>query len=176
MTTAALFWGRFCQFCLHELPWPPPLNDSGTPSEAPPGQAFLSGTWQASEGATFRIDDDGKTATIQLIQGNPLIEFFGKLTRGDKGSDAKSLTGTLDAVFRPDAPKRHSIHVTAVIDDSDHLRLRCSDWPTWANRGRNIGKKTLTETWTRLNGASAQHGYHNNRSGRADNPFDRPAE
>ena len=157
----------------------PTLGPEATPpgtetsEENPLSKGSLSGTWQEPEGAIFRINDDGKTATVQLIQGRLLETFSGQLTRRNGESSSKSLTGIVDAVFRPDAPKRHSIHVTATIDDSNHLRLHCSDWPIWTKKGS--GKKTLTVTWTRSNGASAQHGYHKNRLGHANNPFNRPA-
>ena len=92
------------------------------PVDDEPGPAGpLSGTWQATAGATFRIDDDGQTATVRLIQANALQTFSGKLTRGGKGSNTKSLAGTLEAVFRPDAPKRHAIRVTATLDDQEPL-------------------------------------------------------
>ena len=124
------------------------------PLEEPPsnketiGKGPLSGTWQASGGARFRIDDDGVTATIELISSDVLQAFSGKLSRGDKGAASKSLTGTLDAVIRADAPKRHPIRVTATFDDPDHLRLRCGDWPVGINRGKVI-TRTLNEKWTR---------------------------
>ena len=120
----------------------PPVDDE------PRLKGPLSGTWLASAGATFRIEDDGETAAVRLIQANALQTFSGKLTRGGKGPDSKSLTGTLDAVFRPDAPKRHAIRVTATLDDQDRLHLRCSDWPIWNTRGR-LSTQTLSETWTR---------------------------
>jgi hypothetical protein len=152
----ALFWGRFCQFCLHELPWPPPVVDSGgKPLEGPSGQDSLAGTWQASTGAQFRIDDDGKALTISLITSDALREFTGKLIRRDEKPESKSLTGTLDVVFRVDAPRKYAIRVTATFDDQNHLRLRCSDWPVWNNNGRNIGKKVLNESWNRSDGTSA---------------------
>jgi hypothetical protein len=123
------------------------------PQDEPPAQPLgkgpLSGTWQASAGAQFRIDDDGATATIELGSGDILQTFSGKLTRGNKGPDSKVLTGTLDAVFTPDAPKRYAIRVVATVADQDHLRLRCSDWPSWNNVGKKLGTRTLNETWTR---------------------------
>ena len=110
--------------------------------------------------AQFRIDDNGTTVTIELIVSDFLQTFSGKLTRGDKGLDSKSLTGTLDAVFRPDAPRQYAIHVTAALGDPNHLTLRFTDWPVWNNAGRNIGKKIFKETLTRSNGASAGDGRH----------------
>jgi len=125
-----------------------PLEEPPSNNEAV-GKGPLSGTWQASAGAQFRIDDDGATAAIKLVSSDFLQTFVGNLTRGDKGPESKSLTGTLDAVFKPDAPKRYAIRVTATFDDPDHLRLRCADWPQWNNRGKSLGTRTLNETWTR---------------------------
>lgn len=137
----------------HRIEQPPdesPPKVTQPPDEKSPlSMGSLSGTWQASAGATFRINDDGTTATVQLTHSTPLQEFSGKLSRGDKGPDSKSLTGILNAVFIVDAPRRYAIHVTATLDDQDHLRLRCADWPVWNNRGNNLGTRTLNETWTR---------------------------
>jgi hypothetical protein len=119
---------------------------------------------QVSSGAQFRIVDDGKTLTISLIESNVLREFTGKLARHSEEEDSKSFTGTVNAVFRPDALKPHFVHVSAKIDDSDHLRLRCTDWPILNNAGRKMGTKVLNEMWTRSNRTSARHGL-------LDNPF-----
>lgn len=116
----------------------------------------LSGTWQASTGASFRIDDDGTTITITLDTSDFLREFSGTLTRRDNAPDSKSLSGTVDAVFRPDSPKRYTIHVTGTLDDPNHLALRFTDWPAWNNAGRSIGKKIFKETLTRSNGETTQ--------------------
>ena len=79
-----------------------------------------------------------------------LATLSGTLTRGDKGPEAKVVTGTLHAVFRPDARKRFGIRVTATIDDPNHLHLRCVDWPVLNRQGRSTGTRTLNETWARL--------------------------
>jgi serine/threonine protein kinase len=116
-------------------------------------QGRLTGMWQAAAGARFRIKDDGQSLRISLVQSSPLRKFTGELTRTEEKSD--SFAGTLEAVFRPDASqKQYSIHVTATLDDSDHLRLRCADWPTWNNHGKYLGTRTLTETWTRQDAIS----------------------
>jgi hypothetical protein len=109
----------------------------------------LSGTWKATAGALFRIDDDGTTLTVSLVRGDPLSEFNGHLTRHGEAADAKSFTGTMHVVFKPDAPRRHPIEVKATIDELGRLNLRCTDWPVWNSRGKNLGTRTLTETWTR---------------------------
>lgn len=113
-------------------------------------QGPLSGMWQVFTGARFRIDDDGTTAKIGLVSSSLLEIFSGTLTRGDRGPDAKFLTGTLSAVFRRDARRQYAIRVTATVDDPNHLHLRCVDWPVFNKQGRSIGKGTLNETWTRL--------------------------
>ena len=124
--------------------------------ETPDSKGTLSGTWRASTGAVFRIEDDGTTASIELISSDFLQAFSGGLTRGDDEPGSKSFTGTVKALFRPDAPRRYSIHLTASLDDSNQLRLRCADWPVWNKAGRKIGTKLLTETWTRSD--RARHG------------------
>jgi hypothetical protein len=130
-------------------PWvTPPAGENPLP------KGPLSGTWRASAGALFRIADDGTTAKVKLLSGQPLHVFSGELTRRDGDRDAKVLSGTFDAVFRADAPRRHSIGVTATLDDSGQLHLRCTDWPVWNSRGKSLGTKTLSETWTRSNEAS----------------------
>jgi hypothetical protein len=117
-------------------------------NEKPQPEGSLSGTWQAAAGARFRIRDDGQSLRISLAQSGPLRKFTGELTRSEDKAD--SFAGTLDAVFRADTfQKQYSIRVTATLDAPDHLRLKCSDWPVWNNRGKNIGTKTLSETWTR---------------------------
>jgi hypothetical protein len=159
----ALFWGRFCQFCLRELPWPTPdtgSNTSGEQPSLPPDQGVLTGIWQASNGDQFRIEDDGKTITIDLAsRSNTLRVFSGELTRTDEKPEAKALTGkpkakaftgTLNAVFTVGAAKQYNIDVTATFTDQDHLRLRCPRWPRWFN-GRDIGTRPMNETWIRSN-------------------------
>ena len=126
---------------------PEPADEKAT------DQGPLSGTWQVSGGAKFRIVDDGKALTVSLAESDALREFAGKLTRRGGEADSKSFTGTLQAVFRADAPKRHSISVTATLDESGELHLRCSNWPAGMNRGKVI-TRTLNETWTRSNDRS----------------------
>jgi hypothetical protein len=145
--------GRHADSSREEAPSATPAKSRNTtpvPSdETPLPKGPLSGTWQASTGAMFRIKDDGTTATVELVSSDLLRAFSGKLTRGDNLPNSKLLTGTLDAVFRKDAPKRYSAHFTATLSDQDHLRLRTSDWPVWNNRGKNLGKRAMTEIWTR---------------------------
>jgi hypothetical protein len=101
-----------------------------------------------------------------LARSNTLRVFSGKLTRTDEKPEAKALTGkpkakaftgTLNAVFTVRAAKQYEIDVTATLTDQDRLHLRCSGWPRWFN-GRDIGTKTIDETWIRSNGASPQPG------------------
>lgn len=101
-----------------------------------------------ASGAKFRIVDDGKALTVSLAESDALCEFAGRLTRCGEEADSKSFTGTLQAVFKADAPKRHSISVTATLDESGQLHLRCTNWPAGINRGKVI-TRTLNETWTR---------------------------
>jgi hypothetical protein len=131
-------------------PEKPPAKSSDDDDPQPKGA--LSGTWQDSAGAQFRIDDDGKTATVEFIRGRgtPVETLSGKLSRRDGDPDSKSFAGTLEAVFRTEASKRHLVHVTGTIDDSGRLHIRCSDWPFFNNRGKFIGTNSKSETWSRL--------------------------
>ncbi len=134
---------------------PGPSGDEAPPRATPPAdeephpKGSLSGTWKAAAGALFRIDDDGTMASVELVSSGFLRSFSGKLTRGKKPPDPKFLTGTLYAVFNPDAPKQYPIHVTCTVDSSNRLLLRCGEWPVWNAQGRSIGTKLLKETWTR---------------------------
>jgi hypothetical protein len=128
-----------------EPPRKPQVGDGERKAKGP-----LSGKWQATSGALFRINDDGATATVKLISSDLLRSFSGELTRRDGDPDPESLTGTLDAVFKMDARTQHPIRVTATLTDEDHLRLKCSNWPLRNNRGKNLAPQTLNETWTRL--------------------------
>lgn len=152
----ALFWGRFCQFCLHELPWPAPVAVTGAPTgqpaggpEAPapqaPPQGPLTGPWEAPEGSRLFIEDDGKSITIRLVRGEALRSFSGTLARRDEDANSKFFDGTCNAVFA-NAPNQYSTKTTAILNDPDNLRLRFSDWPKWDNRGKVIDKGI--ENWT----------------------------
>jgi hypothetical protein len=153
----ALFWGRFCQFCLHELPWPPPSDNTTSGGQlpgssdpgAPTNKESLSGRWESATGARLRLDDDGAAVTVELMSSPVLQSFSGKLNRGEKGSDSKTLTGVLDAVFQKGASKRYSLHVTATQSDSDHVKLRFANWPVFNNSGREMRTQAFTEDLTR---------------------------
>ncbi len=103
-------------------------------------------------GDEFRVVDDGTTATIELLSSDPHTSLSGKLTRGGKGPDAKSLTGNAMAVFPRDAPKQYPVRVTATLDDSGRLHLRCTDMPIWNNAGRVTGTHARSEILTRTDG------------------------
>jgi prepilin-type processing-associated H-X9-DG protein len=130
-------------------------DDEDMPGGTLPGQdrhakVSLSGTWEALNGGDqFRIVDTGTTVTISLLSHDRRRSFSGRLTRGENGADAKSLTGNITAVFPTDAPARHSIGVTATLDDAGRLRLRCADWPVWNNLGKVTRTRSRTEILTR---------------------------
>ena len=127
-----------------------------TDEEPHPGGP-LSGTWQASTGARFRIEDDGKTITIDLVHSDSLRVLSGKLTRSEEEGNANSLTGTLIAAFTI-APKDYTIRVSATIEDDNHLHLRCENWPKFDRRTKKVpGKVVLNELWTRSNMAPMGH-------------------
>jgi hypothetical protein len=150
------FWRNFFRFCLGrvQIDVPPgselPIGGA-LPAAVPSGP--LAGVWRASTGAKIRVDDDGKTATIDLIASDALLVLSGKLVRHDESSDSRSFGGTLEAVFRVDPFKRFTIDVTATVVDADHVRLRCGNWPKWNSRGKFLAKDTLTEVLTRSEGA-----------------------
>ena len=121
----------------------------GPDAESARPEESLSGTWQASTGARFRIDDDGEALTISLLESDLLSEFAGQLRRSNEQQSSRSFTGTLRAAFRQNGSKRNSIQATGTHDDFGRLHLRCAGWPTWNNRGKNIGTQVLNETWTR---------------------------
>ncbi len=138
----AQFWRNFCGFCLKKEPL-----DARDSKEARCDDK-LSGVWQASTGARFLIDDDGKTVAIDLISSDTIRVLTGKLVRHDQNTDPKSLAGTFDVVFAADAPKRYTIDVTVTVGDANHLRLRYENWPKWNSRGEFVGKVAQTELWT----------------------------
>ena len=116
------------------------------PRHEPQQQASLAGTWQTFQGARLRIDDDGKTLTLKLVgKSDNLRKVYGKLSR----RNAKSFAGTLDVLFWADW-KQRTIHVTAILDDENHLKLTYSDWPEWNGRTRRYQTRLLKEDWERL--------------------------
>jgi len=139
----AQFWRRFCGFCLKRE-----THEGQAPSPAP-GDEKLSGIWQSAAGGRFLIDDDGKAAAVDLVSSDTIRVLTGKLVRHEQTGGPKSLTGTLDVVFAADAPKRRTVDATLSVDDANHLRLRCDNWPRWDARGEPAGKTWLTEVWTR---------------------------
>jgi hypothetical protein len=141
----AQFWRNFCGFCLKKE------THEGQATPPAPGDEKLSGIWQSAAGGRFLIDDDEKTAAVDLISSDTIRLLTGKLVRREQAAGAKSLTGTFDVVFAADAPKRHTIDATISVDDANHLRLRCDNWPRWDARGEPAGKISLTEVWTRGN-------------------------
>jgi hypothetical protein len=139
----AQFWRNFCGFCLKKEP-----RDARGGEEALSDDK-LSGVWQASTGARFLIDDDGKTVAIDLISSDAIHVLTGKLVRHDPKVDPKSLAGTFDVVFASEASTHYTIDVTMTVGDGNHLRLRCENWPKWSGQGKLIGRVALTELWTR---------------------------
>jgi hypothetical protein len=124
------------------------VNEDKVPAEQPLTQDALSGTWKGPV-ALFQVEDDGASATVNLISSSvPIHKFYGRLTRSAEGADSKSLKGIVDVVG-PDAPRHYPVHVNATLDDQDHLRVECSDWPVWNNAGGYGGMMPVTETWTR---------------------------
>ena len=118
-------------------PVTPPADDNPLP------KGPLSGTWQASGGARFRIEDDGTALKIKLSDnsGN-LRELRGTLDRAGE-QNRTECEGTLEVTFQA-SPRRFTVRTKAVLDGSDTLRVHCSDWPLGGGR-----TQVLDETWTR---------------------------
>lgn len=111
----------------------------------------LSGIWEASTGATFRIEDDERTATIRLEASDSLRSMTGRLVRRDDVPGPPTLTGLLDIVFSVDSSRRYTLDVTATLIDPNHLRIHCGNWPKWSKQGKYSGKGNLIDTWLRKN-------------------------
>ena len=82
---------------------------------------------------------------VDLISSDTIRALTGKLVRHDQNTDPKTLAGTFDVVFAVDAPKRYTIDVTVTAGDSNHVRLRCENWPKWTSGGEFVGKVAQTE-------------------------------
>ena len=81
------FWRNFCRFCLGKERLDVASGEESPAGGPPPAAAPrgpLSGAWQASTGAQFRIDDDGKIVTIDLIASDALQRLTGRLVRRDE--------------------------------------------------------------------------------------------
>ncbi|MEN6405345.1 MAG: GYF domain-containing protein [Thermoguttaceae bacterium] len=165
----ALFWARFCQFCLHELPWDRPdmppdsgSRDAEDSNTSAPADNTLTGTWETSTGDRFLISDDGQSATISLLYGRHLNSFSGKLTRPEGKPEAKTLSGVLNVGYDFESSRRFAIPVSVTIKehDPDHLYFR-ADWPWWNGAGRYVGRKPSTEVLTRTATDSPKSSRHN---------------
>lgn len=152
-----------------DSPETPQVTPPADENPLPKGQ--LSGTWQASTGAQFRIDDDGKTLTINGIVSNKLRGLTGTLTRSDEKADSGSLTGTFDVLF-VHTPKKYIVRVKATINDSNRLSLKCENWPKFDPRtGRYLDREVLDEVWIRSDGATARPRGRLPRGSSEDAPF-----
>ena len=168
----AIFWARFCQFCLHELPWDHSKLPSGSPKaeEATPAEKSFSGTWKSSNGARLSLTDDGTTVTVDLVEGVGVQTFSGKLTRREGKTGLKSLSGKIDAVFNENSHQRFVLDVTAQYDDFDHLKIRIANCPRFSANGRYTGERTpQSNVWTRADGNGARSSRTPDRN--SDDPF-----
>ena len=170
----AVFLDRFYQFCLREVPYersqplplaqkPAPKGEAAVVAAKPGGESSgvtgkveppaepllskgpLSGTWLASGGAKFRIDDDDDTATVELTTSGAFKSVTGKLTRKQPGD--LFLEGRLE-MFLADRPQRQTTSASATLVDERHLKFTCKDWPVLDKQGRLL-KKPWTEVLTR---------------------------
>lgn len=125
-----------------------PGAKAGPASEKnPAAKGPLSGTWQGSSGDVFRIEDDGKTLTVELISDDASRTAEGTISRRDDRPDF--LKGSLMLVWRIDAPNRHQVDVTGTIRDQNTLRLRFTKWIQMEGR-RVAGYEGIeNDIWTR---------------------------
>lgn len=130
----ALFWARFCQFCLHELPWPSPTNDE-SPFEtqrSKPEKGYLDGLWQVGSGAQFRFQDNGHRVDISLVRSTKLTYFSGTISR-DK-SNPRRLDGSFVITFAKQE-KRYTCSGTLILPEIDAgediktSKISFRDWP-----------------------------------------------
>jgi tetratricopeptide (TPR) repeat protein len=153
----ALFWGRFCQFCLHEIPWPKPSErdaaGAGKPDAEDAAQQPLTGQWRHAEAGTFAIEDDGKTVAVELKASNVFRFLKGSLSRPDStAGKGQRLRGKFEVTYTADrAQKRYYLEVVATWDDRDHLKVRSVDeCPTFDRNGTYSGRKrAAVQVWTR---------------------------
>jgi hypothetical protein len=124
---------------------------AGSKQGAQSSKSTLAGTWKASTGALFRIADDGKTVTIELISSNVVQSLSGELVRQADQSNPL-LRGTFEVFLANDARKKPSVvRVTAAIVDSSTLNLECKGWPQRDHRGliapmKGVLKEVLTRS------------------------------
>ena len=127
---------------------------SATPASEPtPSKGALSGTWRGSEGELFRIEDDGKILTVELISDNPSRTAKGTISRRD--DKPEFLKGSLVLVWPTDAPNSHQVHVTGTIRDQNTLRLRFTKWIQMEGRKVTGYKGIANDVWARSGAAPA---------------------
>lgn len=129
-------------------PPPQPPSASGASKPQPPPK-LLSGIWQTSAGARFRIADGGQSLAIELIgNGGNVRAVSGELSRR-KGEPDSKYFGTLEVTFSRDG-KRRTIRSTAILNDENQLRFTYLDWPVWhPQTGKIMGHEPTMEDWTR---------------------------
>jgi GYF domain 2 len=105
----------------------------------------LSGIWRDKRsGLSLRIEDNGSALDIKLSGRNSLVrQFTANLSRDDKKRD--SFGGSAEAKFVRNA-LAYSRPITAKVNKSGQLELKCPDWPDPYGRAK---PKTQTATLIR---------------------------
>ncbi len=149
------FWANFCKFCLgRELTTAvaeakPAAGGDEQPTPTATPKADLSGTWQASNGDSFRIYDEGEAITIDWVSGKNCHSLSGTLVRRGDNPASVVFSGKVDATFAADPQKQYAIELTMTVSDPDSLRVRSTEWPVWNNKGKYLGTRPGLDTWKR---------------------------
>jgi hypothetical protein len=163
----ALFWTRFCQFCLGELVLErPPGWNRGEGEQQALGP--LTGQWKSVDGDVFWLADDGQQVTIKLLKSESVLkELFGTLKRQPKPKpreEAKPVEegqvppaghdDTFEGYFDLNLNNgwKGRVKVTARMNGKDLLRLESRDWPRPGRRGLVRGRAEAT--WQRVAGGA----------------------
>jgi len=111
----------------------------------------LSGDWQGTDNAQFRITDDGKTVTIRLTadpKAKKLRELSGTLTIPTDAHQSGTYAGMVDVLFFANSQRR-TLRVTLWLRDANHLHLSCANWPEFDRNGRQSRDIKVTTFLTR---------------------------
>ena len=123
-------------------------SGAGKPALPPQGDAHLSGVWQTTSGARFRIIDDRTTITVEGMPNTMLQSLSGTLTRVNGKPEKEMFSGIFSAVFTIDT-RLYDIDVTITVADPNTLSIRCTNWPTWNSQGK-LDKVVLNIPWLRV--------------------------
>ena len=151
----AVFWSRFCQFCLRELSADggaePASPNTPNPGATPPTKGALSGVWRTTPAtsANCRLTDDGKNVAVELASTGFLKKMSGTLARDGGDADATTLAGDLVVVFRDHPTETFPVHATVTIVDANTVEVHFDKWPVWGLNGRFHGAHAQNDIWKR---------------------------